>query len=88
MLIACHLTQSAKPGIGNLVAILDDCERSIAEDTLATYKDIALRAYKKLGGSDKVAKGSDLQKKLISKAKTLWKSPKKGALRIKGKKKV
>lgn len=77
MLVACDLTKSSKPDPKNLVSILSDCTTPIDDSIFAKYKAFALKAYKKLGGTDKVAKGSDLQKRLIKKATTLWKPPKK-----------
>jgi len=56
--------------------VLQECSKPIDTNLLSKHTDTALKAYKKLGGTDKVAKGSELQKRLINAAKKLWKSPK------------
>jgi AIPR protein len=82
MLTACDLTKSPKPSVSQLVSVIDACKTPIGNSVLTTYKDIALKAYKRLGGTDKVAKGSDLQKRLLAKAKRLWKPEKTKKLRL------
>ncbi len=76
MLMACELTESAKPDAAALAAVLQECSKPIDTNLLSKHTNTALKAYKKLGGTDKVAKGSELQKRLINAAKKLWKSPK------------
>lgn len=72
-LMACELTKNAKPDAKALALTFKDCSKPIDDNIFAKHKDVALRAYKKLGGTDKVAKGSELQKKLITGARALWK---------------
>src|SRR6266508_3182250 len=63
--ICCDLAGTSKPTVAQIAALKAVCVSPIAEQRLNDAKDAVLKKYKELGGTDKVAKGPNLRKKIV-----------------------
>ncbi len=72
MLLACKLLEVAKPNPKKLASLVKQCTAPIESKKLIAACDEAVKAYNKLGGTDKVAKGSELREFLITSLKSKY----------------
>lgn len=64
MLVACELTRNADPDANAIAASVEFCKKPIEQKILENCLQVAWAQYANLGGTDKVAKGPDLQHQL------------------------
>jgi hypothetical protein len=65
MLVACDLTRTSAPSQASIAKLTDTCNQPIDKKILNNNTGIALEAYRDLGGTDKVAKGTELRSRLL-----------------------
>jgi hypothetical protein len=64
MIIACEMVKAAAPDANLIAASIEACTKPIDQKVLASGLNLAHKEYLKLGGTDKIAKGPELQEKL------------------------
>ena len=67
MLVMARLAKKAVPSPAEVAGTIAICAAPVDKALLASAVEDALKEYKKLGGTDKVAKGATLTKKLVAK---------------------
>jgi len=64
MLVACHLAANAVPDANAIAGTIELCKTPLDQNMMLSCLTTALDEYERLGGTDKVAKGPDLQERL------------------------
>jgi hypothetical protein len=65
-LLTCELVQCAEPNPNDLAGLVQQCVTGIPDHLIESTCNEAYQAYLELGGTDKVAKGTELNAKLVS----------------------
>jgi AIPR protein len=66
MLVACAFTENATPSVQDVASLAQTVISPIPAEILAGCTSTVIDVYRRLGGTDKVAKGTELRQELIS----------------------